>query len=110
MCSCGADRNAAKSPFNWQHLTESSSDNHDQNIAEHDDESEAEALPSSIQPTLQIKPDGIRVKHRACQPFDCCNTGVTNPTEMLDPTKCSKSLCEDPNLCQAESEVSAEFL
>ena len=29
---------------------------------------------------------------------------------MLDSTKCSKSLHEDPNLCQAESEVSVEFL
>ena len=48
MCSCGADRNAAQSPFNWQNLTESSSDNHDQNISEHDNDSEAEAHPSSI--------------------------------------------------------------
>ena len=55
MCSCGADRNAAQSPFNWQDLTESSSNNHDQDISENDDESEA---------------DGSRVKHRACQPFD----------------------------------------
>ena len=105
MCSSGAYRSAAQSPLGWPILTESISDNHDQDISARDNEFEAH--PSSIQPIVQVKPDESKIKHRACQHPDCYTTGVTSPIEMLDPPKCCKSLCEDPGFCQAESVVSA---
>ena len=109
MCSCGAYRSAAQSPLGWPILTESNSDNHDQDISARDNEFEVRAHPSSIKPIVQVNPDECKFKHRACQHPDCHTTGVTSPTEMPDPTKCRKSSCEDPNLCQAESEVSARI-